>query len=210
MSKNVQVNGHIGNALNLSGVVHQKARVTGTMTRSSKIGKELRWFDSRSEFPDIGQAEIVYIDKSTSRMYYWESNNYIDLSTINDLEISLDTTYSSAKIEEELAAKQAQINSMTAILANKPNAYSKTTAEWNLEPTLISELNSLYIYTDYKTVDGVVIPGIKIGDGLAYVIDLPFATDVGGVTEEEKAFWNNKVSAFMDPYDLENLILSTD
>ena len=56
--------------------------------------------------------------------------------------------------------------------------YSKTTQEWNSDVFLISEQNVLYIYTDYKTIiknnQEIFIPGLKIGDGKTYLIDLPF------------------------------------
>lgn len=66
-------------------------------------------------------------------------------------------------------------------LNDKVTCILKTTAEWNLDNTLLSQKGVFYIYTDYesKEVDGdtIYIPGIKIGDGLAYVVDLPFLTD---------------------------------
>lgn len=82
-----------------------------------------------------------------------------------------------------------------------------TTAEWQDLSNYQSKFGSIYIYTDYDVKDGVNIPAIKIGDGSAYVVDLPFMSC--GVTEEEKDFWNNKVSAVIDPYDSENLVLYT-
>ena len=62
------------------------------------------------------------------------------------------------------------------------------------------------------------IPGIKIGDGLAYLIDLPFTDSelidhinntTIHVTAEEKNFWNNKNRVFISPQDEENLIFTT-
>lgn len=193
----------------ISGNTRQVAKVHGQVTRGQKFGKELR-FESMSDFPSIGLADILYIDITGDNLYYWDTELgvYKKLCDIlSDEEISAIKTYSSQKIEEELAKKQAQIDQMTALLAKKPNAYSKTTAEWSADPTLISEKDALYIYTDYKEKDGVVIPGIKIGDGFAYVVDLPFSTDVG-ITDEERAFWNNKVTAFIDPFDDEVLVLT--
>ena len=106
-------------------------------------------------------------------------------------------------------------------------------------PSLQSLQGAFYIYTDYKTVEiegqTKVIPGVKIGDGDAYVIDLPFITDtesqqietitetlaslsttvdahIGAVdahtSSQEKEFWNNKVTASLNPNDPTNLILS--
>lgn len=209
MSRNQSISGGIAHPP-VIGNMHQVARISATVTKGQKFGKELR-FMSVSDFPEIGLADILYIDITGKNLYYWDTDAsaYVKLCDLIDdnAESSL-KTYSSQKIETELQNKQTQINQMLEMLAKKPNAYSKTTAEWNLDPTLISEKNALYIYTDYKVVDNVTIPGIKIGDGMAYVIDLPFSTDVGGVTDEERIFWNNKVTAFIDPFDEEGLILT--
>lgn len=82
--------------------------------------------------------------------------------------------------------------------------YSNTVSGWNAQTTLISEKDAIYVYTDYDTDShGNVVPGIKIGDGLAYLIDMPFvdqvmqehiADTVIHVTQADKDNWNNKVS----------------
>ena len=86
---------------------------------------------------------------------------------------------------------------------------SKTTAEWNANPQIVSSKDIIYVYTDYKVVDEQNVPNIKIGDGNAYLIDLPFVAP-DGVTEEQIEFWNNKVSVRLDDTDPENMILYTD
>lgn len=85
---------------------------------------------------------------------------------------------------------------------------AKTTAEWNDSPGIMSELGSIYIYTDYRYEDETPIPAMKIGDGRAYVQDLPFFNT--GITEADRNFWNNKVSASIFEIDPENLVLHTD
>lgn len=108
---------------------------------------------------------------------------------------------------------------------SKAAIYRDTTQNWNSQNDLISENGALYVYDDYdtKTVDGKIIniPNIKIGDGKAYVVDLPFINSVGAdmlehmtnsilhVTSKEKEFWNNKVSAFISDKDAEILVLTT-
>lgn len=90
-----------------------------------------------------------------------------------------------------------------------------TTAEWNEKLHLISTKGTFYVYTDHKIIppeeEGDVptyVPAIKVGDGKAYLIDLPFisgdyetlernltehVSDTSiHVTSEEKTFWNNK------------------
>lgn len=104
-----------------------------------------------------------------------------------------------------------QVNNET-LIGNKTTedlkiAFSKTTAEWNEQVQLMSIKNAVYIYTDYKVVDGVNYPGIKIGDGLAYVIDLPFVTaEDKRISSADIANWNNKVAVRING---ENLIFYT-
>lgn len=96
--------------------------------------------------------------------------------------------------------------------------FAKTTAEWNADPDIVSQPNTLYIYTDYRTDDnGNPVPGFKIGNGNAYLIDLAFHdydilqhisnTNIH-VTAAEKTFWNNKVTSFIDDVDDEQLVLT--
>lgn len=102
--------------------------------------------------------------------------------------------------------------------------YCDTSAHWETQVHLVSEEGAIYVYLD-KTYDApgadITAPSIKIGDGLAYVVDLPFqdelisdevmqriAEQTGGVTEAEREMWNNKVSAYLPYSDLENLVLS--
>lgn len=104
--------------------------------------------------------------------------------------------------------------------------YYDTSEAWNAQPTLIAERSVIYIYSDafwYDDGDGNEIPiaSLKIGDGTSYLIDMPFASDTTSsmlilhianhdvhVTKAEKEFWNNKVSAYINPMNNENLIFS--
>ena len=100
---------------------------------------------------------------------------------------------------------------------------SDTTENWNKQASLISELNTVYVYVDHQAKTDeegkeIWIPGIKIGDGKAYLIDLPFSdelmiahiNDLGiHVTPEEKEFWNNKVRTYMDIVEGEQLVFTT-
>lgn len=84
---------------------------------------------------------------------------------------------------------------------------AKTTNEWESDPQHKSVYGAMYIYTDYRYEDAVPIPAIKIGDGEAYVVDLPFFDT--GVTQSDRSRWDNKVSVTMSIGDPENLILYT-
>lgn len=98
---------------------------------------------------------------------------------------------------------------------NKMIYYSKRKADWDLDRNLISQKNVLYIYLDYKNInkngEQIFIPGLKVGDGTTYLIDLPFVNDFNNgeieqqilnhinnttihVLAEEKEFWNNKLN----------------
>lgn len=89
-----------------------------------------------------------------------------------------------------------------------------STAQWNAHLDFIPLDGEIIIYTDFTQIEdpqgGVHnVPGIKIGDGMSYLIDLPFVTDgvsgAGGVTQHmanadihtslaEKSQWNQKIS----------------
>lgn len=72
--------------------------------------------------------------------------------------------------------------------------YRNSSAGWAMQPTLISELNAMYIYTDYDSAAGYEIPATKIGDGVTPVVQLPFAS-ANGITAAKIEAWDNKVSA---------------
>lgn len=105
--------------------------------------------------------------------------------------------------------------------------YYDTKENWDAQPSLVSEEGAVYIYSNYQTIYDEVgnptfIAGLKIGDGSAYLIDMPFVTEAmtGAllehisntdvhVTAAEKEFWNNKVSSYIDAQqDAETLVLS--
>lgn len=91
-----------------------------------------------------------------------------------------------------------------------------TTLEWNSNRSFIPMRGEIIIYTDYGKIydefgNETNVPGVKIGDGSAYLIDLPFVNDnvkrdilqeLGEhanntnihVTSTEKDFWNNKLN----------------
>lgn len=114
-------------------------------------------------------------------------------------------------------------------LNNKIIYYSKTKSEWNSDRDFMSQKNVLYIYSDYKSIerDGeqILIPGLKIGDGTTYLIDLPFVNDTSKGSEleqlildhinnkvihisaEERNFWNNKLNLLLQP-DTQTLVLN--
>lgn len=99
--------------------------------------------------------------------------------------------------------------------AQRARALVDTTENWQQRTSYVPIKGEIIVYSDRNVIDGVNYPGIKIGDGLAYVVDLPFVgqdselTLLGlinahiedmdiHVTEEEKNFWNNKLNYSID------------
>lgn len=95
------------------------------------------------------------------------------------------------------------------------NIIVKSSEEWARDPELVSQKGSIYVYMDENDVK------FKIGDDTTYVVDLPFATpstkefeehvrntDIH-VTSQEKEFWNNKWSGYLDMTEGEKLIFTT-
>lgn len=86
-----------------------------------------------------------------------------------------------------------------------------TTAQLNSDISYIPQKGEVRLYLDKTTItqDGqtITIPGIKVGDGLAYGVDLPFLGDdilqqlldhIANtslhITQQERIFWNNKIN----------------
>lgn len=92
-----------------------------------------------------------------------------------------------------------------------------TTEHWNEKISFIPLQGEIIVYSDYQQVDDgygkkINIPGIKIGDGHAYLIDLPFIGSDSRydsiyqelrdhednryihVSQEDREFWNSKLN----------------
>lgn len=116
-----------------------------------------------------------------------------------------------------------QVNNVT-LIGNKSldelgikNILCDTTTNWNQQATLQSVEGWIYVYTDHQKLGDQNIPGMKIGDGNAYLIDLPFtdavyashiADKIIHITQEERDKWNNKVTCYIDPSHDKKLIFS--
>ena len=95
-----------------------------------------------------------------------------------------------------------------------------TTATWNSRPDLISSRGCIYIYSDYRQNEqGQNIAAMKVGDGLAYLIDMPFidsllyehiADNIRHITQQEREFWNDKVRCYMSDVQDDILIFTTE
>lgn len=100
------------------------------------------------------------------------------------------------------------------------NVYSDTTANWDSKVTYVPEDGDIIIYIDKSTIEdgGSVknVPGIKIGDGNAYCVDLPFvADDIAKdlydhisntsihVSSSDRTFWDSKLNCNLNGEILE-------
>lgn len=139
-------------------------------------------YDFVSEFPPIGDERLIYLALNTMTMYLWD-----------------DQTMSYKSIT----------NSENAI-------YIDTTENWNSKISFIPNQKDIIIYSDHGHIDdgegnSIDVPAIKVGDGNAYLIDLPFVGDDSRnqifyeirrhtenelihVSQNDRLFWNNKLN----------------
>ena len=118
------------------------------------------------------------------------------------------------------------MNIVNIIRQNYAAVYYDTKENWNAQTRLKSERKAIYIYSNQSYIDDgeggqIPVPAIKIGDGTSYLIDMPFVNNdlmlqladhindkIVHITEEERIFWNNKVSCYQDDEDDETLVFS--
>jgi len=91
---------------------------------------------------------------------------------------------------------------------------------WDSQPKLMSTRGCIYVYSDHAVdAQGNEIPGVKIGDGTSYLIDMPFVDEKSTehilnsaihITPEERTAWNNKVRCYIDLQDSQHIIFTTD
>lgn len=114
-----------------------------------------------------------------------------------------------ANMSAQATVVQRVTGALSMPSSGRKEVISATTEEWNSKPNYISVKDIIYVYTDHNVISGESIPGIKVGDGVTYLIDLPFVTGGCEVTQEQIDFWNNKVAIMIDPNDPENVIFYT-
>lgn len=132
----------------------------------------------------------------------------VDFNVIN----TLDANFSSG---QQLEADLGNVY----IVGGDCRVLYASTATWNSQPQLISARGYIYIYSDYKQNDQHQnIAGMKVGDGSAYLIDMPFVDELlynhvadiqVHISQSEREFWNNKVRCFIDPLNEHKLIFTT-
>lgn len=105
------------NNTKISGSISVSLPITGKINVGKKTVRELR-FMPRSSFPDVGQPDVLYVDTDESFEYWWNGEQYVQISSSNEgVQIDDDgvyttKTWSSSKINSELDTDQTQIDNM--------------------------------------------------------------------------------------------------
>lgn len=163
--------------------------------------------EARGDYPDLNSRLNAISGGGTS--------DYMDLTnkpSINGHVLVGDLNTEALGIEQVQVDWNQISPSAVDYIKNKPDITTflyDTTAAWNAQPSLVSKQKTIYVYTDYQLDDeGNNVPGFKVGDGVTRLFKLPFTGSEGGVSDSERRSWNDKVTAFIDPEDYENLVLS--
>lgn len=166
----------------------------------------------------------------------------VDFNVVNDISIDFNATpvpvkvltNSDAPVNAEFNSSvepvDAQFNSTVQpleaqfgtiyVVSGDCRVLYATTATWNSQPQLISAQGFIYIYSDYRQNEqGQNVPAMKVGDGNAYLIDMPFsdellyehlADNIRHITQQEREFWNNKVRCFTSDIQDDVLVFTTE
>jgi len=91
------------------------------------------------------------------------------------------------------------------------NIQINTTAVWNSNVDYVPKAGAIIIYSDGSVIDGVAVPKLKVGDGNAHLVDLPFSdvdikntitqhieNNTAHITAQEREKWNNHVSVSVE------------
>lgn len=168
-----------------------------------------------SQIGMIGEKDAFYV--YTDHSQDEEGNNIPGIKIGDGQAYLIDTPFLDANFNSHISNTEIHITQAERDFWNSKtnNIYCDTTEYWNSHPELQSEKDAIYVYTDHQQMDDKDIPGIKIGDGNAFVIDLPFIDDVYAahiansiihVTQEDKDIWNNNVTCFIDPIKGDKLV----
>lgn len=117
---------------------------------------------------------------------------------MNDIKVKL-------KVSENSVGKKLSLNE--ALDFTGTLLIYGDTERWSKLGNRISRSGRIYIYSDYTTDENNnPVPGIKIGDGVTSVSDLPFASgwkvprenhfadNVRHITATERSYWNNSIN----------------
>lgn len=159
-------------------------------------------------------GEISYTGKERIIQRIIEELNQLEGGSVEDVKVNGTSVVDADRI--------ANVTTPTKLSDLTPDIiHFGTTAEWNAQPGLIGQAGHFYVYTDHDTVDGVDIPGLKMGTGNAYLIDCSFVDSnvstvlthisdtIAHVTQAEKDAWNAKVRCYVQNEASETIIFTT-
>ena len=107
----------------ITGNASVRQKISGEVGVGRKTPKELR-FLPRSEFPEIGNKDVLYIATDESIEYWWDGTRYIQISgsgegaQIDDEGVYTTKTWSSSKINSELEEDQTQLDNLAYSLVS--------------------------------------------------------------------------------------------
>lgn len=167
------------------------------ITETYNIYEEYIWLYEIENYEKIGDTGIDLSDyvREEELSLVAKSGDY------NDLENKL-IVVANPDNEPEYELKKIQIGNS---FYNTDVIHINTENYWNNRPSLIAKEGHVYVYKDHSNDGTNDIPAVKIGDGLAYLIDLPFIesnyttltqhinNSQIHITQSEREFWNNKV-----------------
>ena len=153
------------------------------------------------------RLNVKFNSTDTNLPVGFNSDNDINLNLGSVMEVE---TGDHNKLFNRDLADQHPIGAITGLqeaLSSIPEVLYDTTANWNAYLEYIPPRGAIIAYSDYAVINDIDIPTFKIGDGLAYLVDLPFVNDdlrqafaahtqdsTIHITAAERAKWNNKVS----------------
>lgn len=147
-----------------------------------------------------------YLDAAGLTYFSRKLNNYpsneVLEAVIEGIQDALDEKLDADKVGVANGVASLDSNGLIPI-TELPIQYG-TTSHWNSDISYIPSSGQIVIYSDRGTIQkngqSQNVPGIKIGDGLAYLVDLPFVGDdqiqsVLAVLQQHVADTNAHVSA---------------
>lgn len=185
-------------------------------------------------------ASLLQNGTAEPNALYVVSSEYIDAYGTQMKNLAAGTDISDAVTVGQLNAASSAISSqvtanttaINTLRTTKQDIIYGTTEQWYLSSTYVPAAGQIVVWTDKDVMLSTVlsndvevelstyVPGIKIGDGGAYNIDLPFLGDdvekkmiqmisdhanesEAHVSEEDRAKWNHKISLgdISDPND---------
>lgn len=204
-------------------LLYNKPSINGVELKGNKTSEELGiptvltdtteyW---NSQVGMIGKKDVIYI--YTDHSHDDKGNDVPGIKIGDGQAYLIDTPFLDVNCQSHINNTEIHITQAERDFwnSNKSNIYCNTTAYWESLPSLQSEKNAIYVYTDHQHLDEKDIPGMKIGDGNAYLIDLPFvdavyakhiANSIIHVTQEDRMIWDNNVTCFIAPNKDDRLV----